>query len=48
VYKKEKNTYIQVPVKTGMNNDTDTIVEEGLSEGDEIVTKGFTQIAKTQ
>jgi RND family efflux transporter MFP subunit len=46
VYKKLKNTYEQTFVKTGMSNDADIIVTEGLSKGDEVVIKGFTQIPK--
>jgi HlyD family secretion protein len=44
VYKKTNNTYEKNPVKVGFSNDTDTIIENGLTSGDEVVIKGFSSI----
>lgn len=44
VYKKTGTTYMKTPVHTGMQNDSRVIVLDGLSEGDVVVTKGFTTI----
>lgn len=46
VYRKTTNGYEQIPVQTKENNETVVAIEEGLSEGDEIVTKGFSLIPK--
>lgn len=47
VYKKVGNKYSKTEVKTGMQNDNRTIIEGGLSDGDTVVTKGFTNIPKS-
>lgn len=44
VWKKTGTTYVKVPVKTGMQNDTRVVIEEGVADGDTVVTKGFTNI----
>ncbi len=46
VYKKTGKGYTQVPVTIGEQNDTDVIITEGLSEGDVVVTKGFSYVGK--
>ncbi|MCX6792173.1 MAG: hypothetical protein NT149_04005, partial [Candidatus Gottesmanbacteria bacterium] len=46
VYKKTGKTYTLVPVATGEQNDTEIIITQGLSKGDEVVTKGFSYVAK--
>lgn len=44
VYTKQGTTYKKVPIHTGMKNEDMIIVTSGLSEGDYVVTKGFTNI----
>jgi HlyD family secretion protein len=46
VYKKTGKTYELVPVTIGEQNDTDVVITDGLSPGDEVVTKGFSYIPK--
>lgn len=46
VYKKTKGTYEKTKIQTGLKNEDDVIVTAGLSQGDEVVTKGFTNILK--
>jgi membrane fusion protein (multidrug efflux system) len=46
VYVKIGTIYQKTPIKTRTSNNTDIIIEEGLSVGDEVVVKGFTQIPK--
>lgn len=41
VYRKAGKTYEKRPVILGQQNDTVAIVTDGLSEGDEVVVKGF-------
>jgi len=47
VFKKTSKGYIKTVVTTGNQNDTDVIVTSGLTAGDEIVIKGFSQIPKS-
>ncbi len=46
VYKKEGKTYKKVPVELGTRSDGEVIVRSGLTEGDEVVIKGFTNLPK--
>ncbi len=46
VYKKVKGSYEKTKVTTGTKNEDDIIITEGLTEGDTVVTKGFTNIPK--
>jgi len=46
VYKKEGKTYKKVPVELGARNDGEVVVVSGLTEGDEVVVKGFTNLPK--
>lgn len=47
VYKKEGSTYKKTVVKTGMQNDADIVIEEGLVAGDIVVIKGFGDLPKS-
>ena len=44
VYRKNGTTYEKVTIATGASSDAETVVMEGLREGDEIVIKGFAQL----
>lgn len=46
VYKKKGKNYEKVTVATGESNEDSVIIESGITEGDEIVTKGFATISK--
>lgn len=46
VYKKTGKKYEKVTVVTGQSNEDSVIIESGISEGDEIVTKGFATVSK--
>lgn len=46
VYKKKGKNYEKVTVVTGQSNEDSVIIESGITEGDEIVTKGFATISK--
>lgn len=46
VYKKINGKYEKIRVTTGAKNEDEIIVTEGLTEGDAVVTKGFTNIPK--
>jgi RND family efflux transporter MFP subunit len=46
VYKKTGKTYTLVPVAVGEQNDTEVVITGGLSQGDVVVTKGFSYVAK--
>ncbi len=46
VYKKSDMKYEKVTVTTGIKNEDDVIITQGLQEGDMVVTKGFTNIPK--
>ncbi len=46
VYKKLNGKYEKIKVTTGTKNEDEVIVTEGLTEGDTVVTKGFTNIPK--
>lgn len=47
VYKKVGKTYQKTQVTTGMQNDTRIVIQSGLSEGDDVVVKGFNAIPKS-
>lgn len=47
VYKKTGKTFQKVSVTTGMQNDTRVVVQSGLTEGDDVVIKGFNAIPKS-
>lgn len=46
VYKKEGKTYKKTPVELGSRSDGEVVVRSGLTEGDEVVIKGFTNLPK--
>lgn len=46
VYIKTNDSYEKKPIETGLRNEDETIVKTGLSEGDVVVTKGFSNIPK--
>jgi len=46
VYRKTGTMYKRTPVSIGLQNDSQTVITSGLSAGDEIVIKGFTNIPK--
>lgn len=46
VYKKTGKTYTLVQVETGEQNDSGIVITDGLSQGDEVVTKGFSYVGK--
>jgi len=46
VYKKTDGKYAKTKIVTGLKNEDDIIVTEGLAEGDAVVTKGFATISK--
>ncbi len=47
VYKRTgASSYALVPVAVGEQNDRDIVITQGLSEGDVVVTKGFSYVAK--
>ncbi len=46
VFKKAGERYEKTTVKTGAKNEDVIIITEGVSEGDQIVTKGFARIPK--
>lgn len=46
VYRKTKSGYVKTAITTGAKNDNDVIVTSGLSQGDTVVTKGFSNIPK--
>lgn len=46
VYRKTGSGYAKTAITTGEKNDNDAIVTSGLSVGDSVVTKGFTNIPK--
>lgn len=46
VYKKEGKTYKRIPVELGARSDGEVVVRSGLTEGDEVVVKGFTNLPK--
>ncbi|MCX6793882.1 MAG: HlyD family efflux transporter periplasmic adaptor subunit, partial [Candidatus Gottesmanbacteria bacterium] len=48
VYKKTGTSYTLVPVTTGEQNDTEVVITGGISAGDVVVIKGFSQIPKTK
>ncbi len=47
VYKKTGKTYTLVPVIVGEQNDTEIVITNGVSRGDVVVIKGFSQIPNT-
>lgn len=47
VYKKVGKQYIKTAVQTGMQNDSHVIIEQGVGDGDIVVTKGFNDIPKS-
>ena len=46
VYKKTDGKYEKTPVAVGKKNEDDVIITSGLTEGDIVVTRGFTNIPK--
>ncbi len=46
VIKKINNNYVKQTVRTGINDDNNTQIIEGLAAGDEVVTKGFEYLPK--
>lgn len=46
VYKKSNGNYLKTAIQTGPRNEDDIVITSGLSEGDVIVTKGFTNLPK--
>ena len=46
VYKKEGKIYKKIPIELGVRSDSEIVVTSGLTEGDEVVTKGFTNLPK--
>lgn len=46
VYRKTKNGFSKTPISIGFRNDDDAVVTSGLSIGDRVVTKGFSNISK--
>lgn len=46
VYKKTGTSYTLAPVTVGEQNDSDIVITRGLSQGDVVVTKGFSYVAK--
>lgn len=46
VYKKSDGKYVKTTVATGARNEDDIVITDGLSEGDTVVTKGFTNLPK--
>jgi RND family efflux transporter MFP subunit len=46
VYKKEGKTYKKAAVELGARSDGEVVVMSGLTEGDEVVIKGFTNLSK--
>jgi RND family efflux transporter MFP subunit len=44
VYKKTGQKYVKTSIHTGMQNDTNIVVTDGLAQGDSVVTKGFTSV----
>lgn len=44
VYKKMGKTYQKTPVDVGLSNDDDVLVASGLTLGDEVAVKGFSQL----
>ena len=47
VFKKNDHSYVKTKVKTGQQNDDKIVIEEGLSEGDSVVIKGFNNLPKS-
>ncbi len=45
-YKKTDGKYQKIPVTIGKKNEDDVVIMNGLTEGDTVVTKGFTNIPK--
>jgi HlyD family secretion protein len=48
VYRKTGSNYERVGVVLGLQGENSVVVKEGLSDGDSIVTKGFTNIPKSK
>ena len=46
VYKKEEKGYKKTMVELGVRSDSEVVVLSGLTEGDEVVVKGFTNLPK--
>ncbi|MBI3956256.1 efflux RND transporter periplasmic adaptor subunit [Candidatus Gottesmanbacteria bacterium] len=46
VYRKEGKTYKKTPIEVGARNDEEVVVQSGLTEGDEVVVKGFKDLPK--
>lgn len=46
VYKKNGKSFVKTAVVTGPKNETDIVIASGLSRGDAVVTKGFSNIGK--
>lgn len=46
VYTKHGNTYKKISVELGARNDGEVVVKSGLTQGDEVVMKGFTNLPK--
>lgn len=46
VFRKNNGSYEKTPVSTGSKNEDEIIITSGLAVGDEVVTKGFTNISK--
>ncbi len=45
-YRKSGSKYVKVPVTVGKRNEDTVIITSGLSEGDTVVTKGFSSLPK--
>lgn len=48
VYRKTGNAFDRVNIVLGSQNDQEAVVKSGLSDGDVVVSKGFTNIPKTK
>lgn len=48
VFKKVGDSYKKIPVTVSTTSDNEAVITEGLAQGDQIVTKGFTQIPATK
>jgi RND family efflux transporter MFP subunit len=46
VYRKTGTTYTRVPVTIGLQNESSTVINTGVSTGDSVVIKGFSAIPK--
>lgn len=46
VYKREGKTYQKTPIELGNRSDSEVVILSGLSEGEEVVIKGFSNLPK--